>query len=264
MPFPDATRVIYDKNPLDKVICQLRFPPILKIDTKVPDEFQDMIRDSFPEFSEKAEIKLPIFKSAQKDTPAEVFQQITPTGNKNYEFSSEDKVWTINLTRTFLALSTKDYKRREDFRTHLDAPLQAFVDIYKPSVFSRVGLRYIDIIKRSDLNLNGIPWSELLKPHVLWLLGSSDVNQNIRSFQAQCEIKLEDETSIARVITGLVDGQESEEECFMIDTDFFTTKKTDISDVGSKLDYFQVRASRLIQWLISPKLHEAMKPEEIQ
>ena len=263
MPFPETKRVIYKNNPLDKVICQLRFPPILKIDTKVPDEFQERIRDCFPEFSEKSEIKLPIFKSAQKDTPAEVLQSITPMGNKNYEFSSEDKVWTINLTRTFIALSTKDYKRREDFRTHLDAPLQAFIEIYKPSAFSRVGLRYIDIIRRSELNLNDMPWSVLLKPHALWLLGSSDVNNNIRSFQAQCEIELEDETSIARVMTGLIDGQESDEECFMIDTDFYTTKKTATTDVDSKLDYFHIRGSRLIQWLITERLHKAMEPEEL-
>ena len=263
MTFPDAPRVVYKKNPLDKVICQLRFPPILRIDTKVPDEFQERIQDGFPEFMEKAEIKLPIFKSAQKDTPAEVLQSITPMGNKNYEFSSEDKVWTINLTRTFIALSTKEYKRREDFRTHLDAPLQAFIEIYKPSAFSRVGLRYIDIIRRSELNLNDMPWSELLKPHALWLLGSSEVNKNIRTFQAQCEIELEDKTSIARVMTGLVDGQESDEECFMIDTDFYTTKKTATTDVDSKLDYFHIRGSRLIQWLITEQLHKAMEPEEL-
>lgn len=263
MPFPDAPRVIYNKNPLDKVICQLRFPPILKIDTQVPDEFQERIKGSFPEFREKAEIKLPIFKSAQKDTPAEVLQSITPIGNKNYEFSSEDKVWIINLTRTFIALSTKEYKRREEFREHLDVPLQAFIDIYKPTAFSRIGLRYIDIIRRSELKLDNVPWSDLLNSHVLWFLDSSDVNKNIRSFQAQCEIELEDKTSIARVMTGLVDGQESEEECFMIDTDFYTTKKTAVTNVYSKLDYFHVRASRLIQWLITERLHKAMEPEEL-
>jgi len=113
------------------------------------------------------------------------------------------------------------------------------------------------------LNLKDVPWSELLKPHVLWLLSSNDVNKNIRSFQAQCEIVLDDKTSIARVMTGLVDGQESEEECFMIDTDFSTTKKMDIKDVDGKLDYFHIQGSRLIQWLITERLHKAMEPEEL-
>lgn len=262
MPFPDAPRVVYKKNPLHEVICQLRFPAILKIDTEVPTQFQERIRYNFPEFSEKGPA-LPIFKNAQIDIPADIFQSLTLTGNKNYEFSSEDKVWTINLTRTFIALSTKKYKRREEFKEHLSVPLKALIDIYKPAAFSRVGLRYIDIIRRSELKLEDVPWSELLRPQVLWLLSSSDVNTNIRSFQAQCEIELEDKISIARVITALVDGQESNEKCFMIDTDFYTNKKTAITDVDSKLDFFHIQGARLIQWLITKRLHKAMEPEEL-
>jgi len=34
MPFPEVKRVIYEHNPLDKVICQLRFPPILRIECR--------------------------------------------------------------------------------------------------------------------------------------------------------------------------------------------------------------------------------------
>ena len=48
MPFPEATRVIYHKNPLTDVICQLRFPPILKIDSEIPSLFQDTIREQYP------------------------------------------------------------------------------------------------------------------------------------------------------------------------------------------------------------------------
>ena len=54
MPFPETSqKIIYKKNPLDRVICQLRFPPILKIDTELPDKFQESIRNDFPEFQEK-------------------------------------------------------------------------------------------------------------------------------------------------------------------------------------------------------------------
>ena len=47
MPFPDAKRIIFRKNPLTEVVCQLRFPPILKIDAEVPANFQEAIRTEF-------------------------------------------------------------------------------------------------------------------------------------------------------------------------------------------------------------------------
>ena len=44
MPFPVTKRIIYKKNPLVEVICQLRFPPILSIDTEIPARFQGAIK----------------------------------------------------------------------------------------------------------------------------------------------------------------------------------------------------------------------------
>ena len=55
MPFPEVKRIIYKKNPLDKVICQLRFPTILKIEKEIPAEFQERIRKEFPNYSESTE-----------------------------------------------------------------------------------------------------------------------------------------------------------------------------------------------------------------
>jgi len=261
MPFPESQKVIYKNNPLDKVICQLRFPPILTIDTKAPAEFQESIRDNFPGFREKDQIVLPIPKMAKGDVSAEVFKQMIPSGTKNYEFFSEDKIWTVNLTRTFMALSTKKYKRWDDFKQRLEVLRNTLIDIYKPPSFSRIGLRYIDIIKRSELNLTDVPWSELLQPYALGLINVGFVYGNIRNFNTKCEFQLADKISMARIAMGLID--ELNEECFIIDTDFYTTQKTDIPDFESRLDYFHVRGARLFRWLITDRLHEAMEPEEI-
>lgn len=261
MPFPESQKVIYKNNPLDKVICQLRFPPILTIDTKAPAEFQERIRNDYPGFREKEEIVLPIPKMAKGDVSAEVFKQIIPSGTKNYEFFSEDKTWTVNLTRTFMALSTKEYKRWDDFQQRLEVLRNTLIDIYKPPSFSRVGLRYIDIIKRSVFNLNGVPWSELLHSYALGLINVSFVYGNIQNFNTRCEIVLDDKISMARIAMGLID--ELNEECFIIDTDFYTTQKTDIQNVVKRLNYFHVRGARLFRWLITDLLHEAMEPEKI-
>src|SRR4051794_35988880 len=48
MAFPDAPRVLYEINPLDEVVCQLKFPPVLRIDAEMPVGFQEAIRAQFP------------------------------------------------------------------------------------------------------------------------------------------------------------------------------------------------------------------------
>jgi uncharacterized protein (TIGR04255 family) len=78
------------------------------------------------------------------------------------------------------------------------------------------------------------------------------------------DVLLEDNSSLARIAMALVEWQENNnEQCFMIDTDFYTMQKTLITDVDHRLDYFHVRASRLIQWLITKRLHEAMEPDTL-
>jgi hypothetical protein len=95
------------------------------------------------------------------------------------------------------------------------------------------------------------------------LLGSTDINKDIQTLESKYEIRLEDGSSIARIVMGLVEWEEKSEACFKIDTDFFNTSKTIISDVMDKLDYFHIQGSRLIQWLITERLHKAMDPEEL-
>ena len=46
--FSTETRCIYRKNQLAEVICQLRFPEILTIETNIPAQFQEAIRGDFP------------------------------------------------------------------------------------------------------------------------------------------------------------------------------------------------------------------------
>jgi len=263
MPFPHAERVIYRKNPLDRVICQLRFPPILTIETKIPDEFQESIRGDFPEFQVRQEPIVQIAPDVQKEVPTEFLQRIMPSQTKNYEFLSKKGDWKVNLTRTFIALTANEYRRWEEFKEMFAAPLNALTRIYEPAYFSRIGLRYIDIIRRSVLGLNEAQWCDLLDSHILGLLGRPDVQNDIQSFEAKYEVRLSDTSSTVRITTALVQSPDNDETCFMIDSDFHNAEKTDIGYAIPKLDYFHERATNLIQSLITERLHTAMAPEKI-
>ncbi len=263
MPFPERRRVVYKKNPLDKVICQLRFPAVLRLETEVPAEFQERIRRDFPNFIEKSEFKVEMPIIAPGQGASEFPIQLSSKPSKNYEFSTENGDWTFNLTRSFIALTSSRYTRWEQFKEQLSHPLKAFLEIYSPEYFPRIGLRYVDVFKRSKLGLDNASWNELLQPYVLGMLSTDIVGKNIEGYESKNEIKLEDETSVVRIITSLIQDVETGEICFLIDSDFFTTTKTQVDEVVNKLDYFNMRGSRLIQWCITEKLHEAMEPQNI-
>ena len=263
--FPtEIPRVIYNKNPLVKVICQLRFPPILKIDAQIPDEFQERIRKDFPNFSEKTEdLEMTISKEVNMPIPSEILREVRQTsGIKNYEFSSEDEQWKVNLTRTFIALSSTKYRTWEEFSAKLDKPLKALVEIYSPQNFSRVGLRYTDVINRPELDLTGRSWGELLNPHVLGIL-SSDYDTLIEKFESKHEMRLPDGESMIRVIARLAPIDNENDSCFVIDSDSYNTNKISLEGSMEKLDYFNECASRFFRWCITDILHQAMEPEKL-
>jgi uncharacterized protein (TIGR04255 family) len=246
------------------VICQLRFPPILKIDAEIPAAFQDSIREDFPDLKESSAWKMEESQGVKGTIPLDVFRQILQSlPEKNYEFSSENGQWKLNLTRTFIALTANSYERWERYREKLERPLKSLVEIYSPSSFSRVGLRYIDVIKRSKLQLCDVDWNELLQPYILGIRSSAEVGKYVQNIQSQYEVRLSDRESVVRIITKLVEAPEGGEECYMIDSDFYKIGKIDIDTAVNRLDYFNVRASRLIRWCITERLHQALGPQAI-
>ncbi len=263
MPFPETKRVIYSKNPLNKVICQLRFPPILRIDSEIPSAFQDVIIGNYPLYNDKIEIQQETAVGQRAEFPPEIIKQLSKSSvTKNHEFCSTDNIYQINLTRTFLSISTSKYSRWEEFMKMFESSINALIKIYAPPFFTRIGLRYIDIFERSRLGLEDADWTELLKPYFIGLL-SSEVSKEIKSCENVYEINLGDKTSIVRIATSFVQNATSKEQCYMADSDFYYPGRTVIENLKQKLDFLHERATRLIQWIITEKLHNAMEPHTI-
>ena len=144
----DNRRYAYGKSQLIEVICQLRFPTILSIDTREPADFQETVRAAFPRYQCQVE-KLPGVNGAPARTV------------NNHTFISEDGGYKLSLTKDFIALSTMRYTHWEDFAARLDEPLGQFIKIYRPNCFDRVGLRFVNAISREQLGLTGRRWNDL-------------------------------------------------------------------------------------------------------
>ena len=270
MPFPDAKRIIFRKNPLTEVVCQLKFPPILKIDAEVPANFQEAIRAEFPNYREVPSVKIDAPAGIQGAFPIELRKQLgllklvaQQTADKNYDFLSEDESWKLTLSRNYIALTAYKYERWERFFERLQKPLRALISIYSPAYFTRIGLRYIDIINRAELKLEKVAWAELLKPFILGFLAIPETQDHVQNFASTYEIGLEDGESKVRIATKLLETVDSGEACFMIDSDFMVNKKVELKDAEERLIYLNIRASRLIQWCITDKLYTALDPQTL-
>lgn len=260
MSFPEKPRVIYHHNPLDIVVCQLRFPPILRIVSNIPADFQDKVRLEFPLFVDDTGNAIELPTEFMEKIPGDFFSALQIEKRKRYTFSTEDDSWVVNLEQDFIALTAQNYIRWEEFERYFRLPLEALHECYSPAFYVRTGLRYRNIIRRSELNLEGVEWSELLNERLAGVLSDEIIYSDIKNSSGTLEIKLDDGQSIVRIKHGLVMHKESGELCYLIDNDFFTTQKIGVNNAVDKLKYFNTKSGNLFRWCITEKLHDAMEP----
>jgi len=255
--FSTEKRCIYRNNQLGEVICQLRFPEILSIQATLPAQFQDAIRDAFPRYMMRKEKAAPKLSGEPGNMRFQQQEQIN-----NYQFSSEDCVWRVNLTSSFISLATSRYECWEDFAARLDQPLAAFIQIYKPACFDRIGLRYLNFISRSKLGLEGVPFRDMIEPAYLGLLQEDDVFEgNVTRSGVDAELAVRDGCRLklhagpGKVTIG---GNSDPEVKFILDLDLYTANKTPVSHVAGALQALHGQAYSVFRGAITDTLHDAM------
>lgn len=265
MPFEDRKRVIYNKNQLVKVTCQLRFPRILSINDNDPSKFQERLRDKYPLYNkfitQQQQLAFVHTPDAQIQTP----KILQSESLNNYSFSSDDMSWSINLTSTSFSLTTSEYVSWYDFKNRLQEPFNALLDIYKPAFFERVILRYINAFRRSQLGLDSTPWNKLIKPMALGFLSNDTIKDDVIGYATTSEIKISEKT-IARInsLLGKVktDTSEASELAFIIDNEMFFTERKNVGEAIDALDELHSFSWKLIGAVIEEELHQAMEPKD--
>ena len=256
--FSTEPRRIYRRNPLTDVICQLRFPEILAIEANAPAVFQDAIRDEFPQYSARKEMPAPKLSGVPGNLQLE-----NQPATTNYQFTSADGIWRVNLTSRFISLACSRYTCWEDFAKKLDKPLAAFIKTYQPAYFERVGLRYVNILSRRELELEATPFKELISPCYLGILAEEDILETATS-RCSLDFELAVRGGCRAKIhagPGLVTrkGLQDKEVKFIFDQDLFMMGQLPLNLSAGALQTLHSQAWSIFRGAITDTLSDALE-----
>lgn len=243
-------RIKYLKSTLREVVFQIRFPKILKLTEETPAAFQEKIMADYP-----------LYNIQKNETVVEVNgQQRQQVNDVNHCFINQTGKTKVNLTSSFIAVSTLEYQRWEAFKKDIDAVLVKFNECYNIPGIQRIGLRYKNIISRNNLGLGERPWSELLNTSVLGPLSSRD---DIEKYRTIFEIKNSDECFTNRHFE-LVREFPSPELLLMLDCDYYYSGFYKPEELSERSENLHKLSQQFIEESHKELLLTAMQPQELE
>jgi len=262
MALPNTNRVIYSRNPLAEVTAQLRFPPILRIESESPAQFQDAIRDDYPQYRQvRASSQLPT------NIPTSVRNLIqgmgAAAGPIQHLFETQDRKSVVTLSRESVTFKTTSYTHWETFHDQLERLRLALEEIYRPASYQRVSLRYVDIIRRSILGIENVPWADLLNPSIGGELTAPELGESIDKASSELHCQLDGDNCFLTLRTSIALAEPAKEKCFLIDCDFHTHKRTELANVTDTLNGFNRDSGNLFRWAIRDRLRDALQPQPL-
>jgi uncharacterized protein (TIGR04255 family) len=158
----------------------------------------------------------------------------------------------------------KKYTTWEEFNERLNHIIDALDKSYKITSYARIGLRYINVFKRSYYGLEETPWGVLFKPESLGMLGSSLTDNT--EFSNACEMKFLHSFCRARIVTNIVTDIsdprtiEEKEKCLMLDIDVYNVERTPKEKGLQKLGELHTLSKKILRNAITDDMDRAMEP----
>jgi len=148
---PDVEPVQYERNFIDTVVCELKFPIILDWESKPPVSIQRELRRDYPFHK-----KIYLIEA--------VTQQEESEKRLSLNLQSKNKKWTVAIRSDSIILETTSYLNFEDFSDKLNKVVNVVKDKIDSDFFTRVGLRYINVINFSPDEFEELINQDLVAP----------------------------------------------------------------------------------------------------
>lgn len=133
---PPAEHIEYARNFVRTAVCELRFPTLLELENRSPDELQKALRKEYPGYERGQAVTGITVGVGGTERQVQIQHQLR----------SKDKKWTVAFRSSSVALESTSYRGFDDFMRRLAWVLKAVKPIIDADFFTRVGLRYINAL----------------------------------------------------------------------------------------------------------------------
>ncbi len=249
--FPHAEEVQLAYPPLVEVVCQVRFPPILRISRDDPIDFQEQLRHRFPQLQTEQDVQVQFPLPGNPAAPSAEFRP------RLHRFISQDEQTTVSLTLNFYALSTHRYTHWRDFAADLQLVHNAVSQVYQPAYATRIGLRYINRLTFANTQTEHIDaLFGLLKPALTAPL-RDDVWQNAAQMVTQLAFVDHDTQLNLHVV------YEQSGPALTLDFDYFENGKLSLDGLIERCDQYHAVIYDAFRYCLLDEALQKFQPGEM-
>lgn len=142
----------YKLNFLQQVICELRFPTLMELgESRPPAQLVAALRKEYPHLDLANEVTLGIAGGL-------------PGSNNAHLFRSAKLNWTVTVRQSAISLETTAYPGFPQMKERILHVIEAASKIIDSDFFTRVGLRYINVVDGGEDPREGWINPELIQP----------------------------------------------------------------------------------------------------
>lgn len=181
-------REVLANSPLALVVCQVTFGAKLNATTdEVGGAFQNQIDEKYPRSHTTESFGIEV--SAGLGQVAEA--RNVPT-RRTLQFADIDLNWVVSLTNDSISLECKSYREFSEFKDRLTEVLDACIRIVRPTIMTRIGLRFINEVRVSSIE----SLQSYIHPDLLGSLSTPTFQQTVLRSVQSMELRVGDGAQI--------------------------------------------------------------------
>ncbi|QWF71826.1 TIGR04255 family protein [Methylomonas paludis] len=237
----------YKRNFLHQAVCELRFPTLMELgDPRPPTILVKALRKEYPHLELANEVSLGIGGNSSNNTHTHIFRSAKFT-------------WTVSLKQSSLSIETTAYSDYDHMKERVLRVVDAASKIIDSDFFTRIGLRYINIVKCDTNPVLGWVNPELVGPLL------SGHFKGIHEYAGKLQLTADDGGCLLQHGIVLKQKQSAGEMVpdYLLDIDVFRNE-IQLSDTGEALDAMHLQVFDIFDWAIGSKAREHLSAESSQ